>query len=282
MRCVVVIPVFREHPDKYEEISLKQCAGILGKYPVRILAPNGLNLESFYKLFTACKDFGHIYFHKKYFRSPQTYNRFMKSPKLYKALEQYAYFLMHHMDAFVFRDELEYWCDKGYDMIGAPIYKFDGTIEPKKYLGVGNSGFSLHKISSALKVLRSFKRVYSFKEFLGWYRKYNWKGRIYHFPYFVRMLAGLGGWSHHLFNYSKLNEDIFWGIQVPAAFPEFKVAPFEEAYKFSMEYNCEKLIELNNGNLPFGCHQWYKGEFLGFWKKSILEEGYEIQESNSL
>jgi len=68
-----------------------------------------------------------------------------------------------------------------------------------------------------------------------------------------------------------VNEDIFWGVYVPRVYKWFRVAPFEEAYKFSMEYNCEKLFELNQRQVPFGCHQWYKGEFLKFWTPHILE-----------
>jgi len=269
MKCVIVIPVFRIQPDQYEEVSLLQCKKILGGYPVRLLAPGRLNLDYYYTLFNGCKDFGHITFNSKYFKSPQTYNRFMKSLVIYEALSEYNYFLMYHLDAFVFKDELEYWCDKNYDIIGAPIYEYDGTISPDNYLGTGNSGFSIHKISSAIRVLKSIKKVYRFSDFLDWYRNYNLKGRLYHLPYFVRMLCGLGGWSHHILNYSKLNEDIFWGIQVPVKFPGFKVAPFEEAYKFSMEYNCKSLFEMNDRKLPFGCHQWYKGEFYNFWKDKI-------------
>ncbi|MGC8804066.1 MAG: DUF5672 family protein, partial [Bacteroidales bacterium] len=56
------------------------------------------------------------------------------------------------------------------------------------------------------------------------------------------------------------------------AFEWFKVASFDQAFKFSMEYNCEKLFELNNHQLPFGCHQWYKGEFLKFWKRYIFNK----------
>jgi len=56
----------------------------------------------------------------------------------------------------------------------------------------------------------------------------------------------------------------------------FRVVPFEEAYKFSMEYNCEFRYELNKRKLPFGCHQWYKGEFLNFWKDKIEAQGYSL------
>lgn len=282
MNCVVVIPVFKLELAGYEEISLLQCKKVFSKYPIRLLSPIGLKLEYYCNLFEGVGDFGIISFSPKYFKSPQSYNRFMKSRGLYRALIGFDFFLMYHTDAFVFRDELAHWIMKDYDVIGAPIYEYDGTISPQTYLGAGNGGFSLHKISTALRVLNSFKKVYSFSDFFAWYRRYNWKGKLKHLPYFLRMALGLGGWSHHLLNYSKVNEDIFWAIQVPEKFQTFKVAPFEEAYKFSVEYNCKELLELNNQNLPFGCHLWYKGGFLDFWKAKIEQQGYKVEVDESI
>jgi hypothetical protein len=178
---------------------------------------------------------------------------------------------MHHTDAYVFRDELEYWCSKNYDYIGAPLYEFDGTIAPKNYLCVGNGGFSLHKVGSALRVLSSYRVVYSAREAFDWWNKYNIRGKIRYLPYFCRLLLGIGRNSHDGLNQMKMNEDIFWGKYVPRSFDWYKVAPFDEALGFSMEYNCEELLAKNNGRLPFGCHQWYKANFLYFWEKHIIK-----------
>lgn len=276
MNCVILIPVYKSMPDDCEVIALRQCKKVLGKYPMRLLAPRGLDIRSYVDLFNGVSDFGHCYFPGKYFKSPQTYNRFMKSLLIYKAFRQFDYFLMYHTDAFVFRDELAYWCEKGYDYIGAPIYEYDGTTRPTKFLGVGNSGFSLHKISAKLQVLTTLKQVYFWRDFLRWYRQYNWKGKLVYAAYMIRMLFRLGGWSHHLLNFSLLNEDIFWGIQVPARFPEFKVSSFDDARCFSVEYNCEMLIHANGGVMPFGCHGWSKPLFIDFWKPFIEAHGYTI------
>lgn len=269
--CVILIPVYREKMDQYQRISLNRCFSILGRYPIRIIAPDSLDLEEYYQLFNGSADFAAVRFHRKYFRSPQTYNRLLKSLSFYRRWTDYDYFLMYHTDAYVFRDELKYWIAKGYDYIGAPIYEYDGTVSPGNYLGVGNGGFSLHKVSTAMNVLESMRKVYPIKDLIDWYCQYNFKGKIKHSPYLFRMLVGLGGWSHHRINYSRINEDIFWGIQVPDVFPDFKVACFKEACRFSMEYNCTELLALNDSKLPFGCHQWYKGEFFDFWKDKIQE-----------
>ena len=172
---------------------------------------------------------------------------------------------MHHLDAYVFRDEIEYWCKKNYDYIGAPIYEYDGTITPKNYICVGNGGFSMHKISSALRVLKDRSIVYSISELNKWYFAYNLKGRFRYFRYYVYSLLGFTRRAKSGQNNLKVNEDIFWGKYVNQSFDWYNVAPFEEAFKFSMEYNCEELLELNSGQLPFGTHQWFKGDFYSFW-----------------
>jgi len=44
----------------------------------------------------------------------------MMSPAFYDAFKAFDYILIYQLDAFVFRDELEYFCSLGYDYIGAP------------------------------------------------------------------------------------------------------------------------------------------------------------------
>ncbi len=276
MSVVIGIPVYKETVDVYERISLTQCGRIFSRYPIRLIAPAKLNIGNYLEIFENCTDIDTLYFNKKYFTSLQSYNRFMKSIRLFSRLEEFGYLLTYHTDAFVFRNELEYWMDKEYDYIGAPLYQYDGTIHPEIYVGVGNRGFSLQKISSAMKVLTTWKKVYPAKELIAWYDNFNFRGKLYYSAYFIKMLAGLGGWSHHLLNANRINEDVFWGIHVPAAFPDYKVAPFGDAFRFSMEYNCIKLWELNRHKLPFGCHQWFKKEFLSFWKEKVEDFGYEI------
>jgi hypothetical protein len=269
MEVCIVIPVYKSIPNAYERISLLQCNKILHRYPIRLIGPQGFQFNEYFKLFDLCADIKTICFPKRYFLNPQTYNDLLKSQRYFKTFVDFDYILMHHTDSYVFKDELHFWCEKQYDYIGAPLYEYDGSIHPNKYIGIGNGGFSLHKVAPAIKVLHTFKLIYSYKELKSWWLKYNWKGRIVYLPYFLRMLMGFGRNSHSGLNNSKLNEDVFWGIQVPEKFSWYRVASFEDAFKFSMEYNCEELMRMNQNQLPFGCHQWYKNDFLSFWKKYI-------------
>lgn len=270
MKAAIVIHIYKPKLNEFEIISVRNCIEVLNKYPIKYVAPLSLDI-SWYSSKFKLNESSVLRFENKYFKCLKGYNRLMTSLKFFHSFIGYDYILIHHADAWVFRDELDYWCKKGYDYIGAPIYEYDGTISPpdKNYIGVGNGGFSLHKVSSAIKVLTTFKQVYHFSESLKWWRRYNWKGRLYYFVYLMRIAFRLGGNAHYWLNYIKLNEDIFWGKYVPESFPDFRVAPFEEAYKFSMEYNAEKLINLNKEKLPFGTHQWYKGDFYKFWAQYL-------------
>jgi hypothetical protein len=62
--------------------------------------------------------------------------------------------LIYQLDAWVFKDDLMKWCNKGYDYIGAPWFEDFGSYEKgKKLWRVGNGGFSLRKIKYFCKVL---------------------------------------------------------------------------------------------------------------------------------
>lgn len=67
-----------------------------------------------------------------------------------------------------------------------------------------------------------------------------------------------------------LNEDIFFSISDSDT---FRVAPLEIALKFAFETELERCFELNNREIPFGCHAWERYNF-SFWKPFIEKCGY--------
>jgi hypothetical protein len=75
----------------------------------------------------------------------------MCSIGFYEVFRQYEYMLIYQLDCWVFRDELEMWCDKGYDYIGAPFF-VKWFVDRGIY--VGNGGFSLRKISNIIEYLK--------------------------------------------------------------------------------------------------------------------------------
>lgn len=106
-------------------------------------------------------DFCVRYFNEQYFDSVKSYNELMLSVDFYRSFREYQYMLIYQLDAFVFEDQLEYWCNKGYDYIGAPWIKANKKFHPT----CGNGGFSLRKIDSFIQLLESSpnKRLFSLK-----------------------------------------------------------------------------------------------------------------------
>lgn len=266
-RVVVLVPIYTESLNEYEVLSLNNLSKHLSEFDIRYITFKGIN-EEYYLNFLPDAKFE--FFEKEYFKSPQTYNILLKSLFFFQRFEsEFDYFLMHHTDTIVFKNELMEWVSKAYDYIGAPLYVYDGTIAPKELLCIGNGGLSMHKISSAIRVLQTNRKLVSNQEALKWWKQYNVNGRIKYLPFLIGVLLNLKGNSKNNFNDLHFNEDVFWGKYVNNAFDWYKVAPFQEAYRFSMEFNCEELYALNNYQLPFGTHQWFKGGFLDFWKDKV-------------
>jgi hypothetical protein len=181
------------------------------------------------------------------------------------------------LDAFVFSDQLDEWCAMGYDYIGAPWIAKDKSFH---FLGVGNGGLSLRKISSHKRVLRTFCRLQSNLQTLKWYSNFNLKGKVGYFSEFLLRLLGLRGNTRWQFNDYRGNEDEFWS-HMGSLFSWFKIPDAAIALQFSFEMCPEELFVLNGNKLPFGCHAWYKGDQINFWRPFIIKEGYTLGDENS-
>lgn len=148
--AAVLIPVYRNELNWSEQISLQQCKKILNRYPVILVAPRTMKIES-RELFGLPVE----RFPEYYFDGISGYNRLMLSGDFYQRFERYEYVLIYQLDAFVFSDRLQYFCGLGYDYIGAPWlhgYRYITGLE-RRYLYVGNGGFSLRKVGAFLEIL---------------------------------------------------------------------------------------------------------------------------------
>ncbi|NJM15063.1 MAG: hypothetical protein HC896_06520 [Bacteroidales bacterium] len=117
----IVIPLYKPMPDQAELASLQQCARILGHYPIVFVCPQGLDLSNYQGIFPR---YGVETFPPKYFRNIAGYNRLLLSAGFYSRFGRYPYIFIYQPDAWVFRDELTEWCQRGYDYIGARGWKF--------------------------------------------------------------------------------------------------------------------------------------------------------------
>ncbi len=271
---IVLIPVYKIKISDNEVRSLKQCLNILDKHSICIVHPYSLNLSTYKNIADQLKkEITFKAFDKKYFANIQGYNKLMLSLKFYSSFSKYDYMLIYQLDAWVFRDELNLWCKKGYDYIGAPWFKGWGKAsKDSPIIGIGNGGFSLRKIKSAIRCLRILKGIRfldnQLKRFLTKEGINNKKlSNFMMLPY--KILKINSEYLNHIINDHQTFEDLVWSKYISKTFSGFRIAPINEGIGFSFEVNPNLLYFKNNQKLPFGCHAWEKYEFNTFWVKHI-------------
>lgn len=263
---IVVIPIYKSKLTRYEQIALAQCFKVLKNYDICFIQPIKLKNASITE--GVEKPVSTVYFDDMYFENIWGYNKLMLSDFFYKQFSRYDYMLVYQLDAFVFSDQLRYWCSQGYDYIGAPWIPYKSTFFTKLFYQlrsffyvrydikrknglpaikkimdyrVGNGGFSMRKISSFLTCLERFKD----------------KASLYRNNYDM---------AYH--------EDIFWSIEVNRKQINIKTPPYKKSAYFAFETRPEKALEITRGKLPFGCHAWDNN--IGFWKEHFKRYGYSI------
>jgi hypothetical protein len=281
----IIVPIYKEFEflSSGESASLNQLYKILGKHPIYFVGPNELNWESYLRdagkknVYPKIKEFD-----VNYFTSVRGYNKLMISSVLFMAFIDFKYMLLYQLDAYVFNDELEYWCRKGYDYIGAQwngIHIYNNV----PLVNIGNGGFSLRKINSNLKVLRKLRRL----EILEQYKNFNWKGILPRLPLLLHKISRANERPCNFEEDYGWQEDLFWCISAPARLEsfscnssivnflsklliknDFNIAPLEVAISFSFETSPRDMFKMNKNKLPFGCHAWEKYD-PEFWKAFI-------------
>lgn len=267
MSIITVTPIYKTSLTSFEQAALMQLIKLVPEYPHVFIAPEGMDVD-YYRIHFG-QDFIFEFFEADYFKSPQTYNALLRSMHFFGRFEKFSYLVMYHTDAWIFKNELAKWTEEKYAYIGAPIYVYNGTRQGGEYICTGQGGFSMHHIPSAIKVLKSNITVYPLSELKKWYYQYNWKGKLRYGIYFLLSYFGKNRSSKSGNNGIKVNEDIWWGKYVAESFDWYHVPKEKEAAKFSIEFNCEALLNGNNGELPMGTHQWFKPLFQEFWGKYI-------------
>jgi len=252
-QVVVVLSIYQKKFTEDEKISLKQLRKQLyKKYEICLYTHK--DMLKYIKKEPLLQGYKIKIFPKKFF-TYQGFNKLLKSQKFYTSFKDYKYMLVIHTDCLIFKNDLSYFCEKNYDYIGAPIFN-DYSSEKLIYHFVGNGGLSLRKISTAIKVLESRKNPI---KFLKW-----------SIPHFLKLPKKLFNKfilknEYPISSLLSRNEDIFWSCEAKKFYPQFKVAPFKEACKFSIENGREKCMEINSGELPFGCHAFHHHK--DFWRK---------------
>ncbi len=154
----------------------------------------------------------------------------------------YQYMLIYQTDSYLFKDEIEEWCNKGYDYIGAPIisglkiWEQDNVNDwtPK----VGNGGLSL-------------RRIAIFKDIT------NPNGSFY------KSL----NINPDLLN-DVIHEDVYFCTFVPKYYI-MNIPNWLEAAYFSLSLNPIEIYNIID-NQPMGCHNF--NLYKDFWKEHGIDE----------
>lgn len=256
---VVVVPVYCSCLSEDEYMALEQCVSILSEYSIVIIKPEDLDVAHIIYRYPLIKV---VDFPKQCFTSLRAYNKLVLDKNFYLRFQEYQYMLIYQLDAYVFKDELLLWANKGYDYIGAPwlplqrsklkcwgrikirlkyaIYTiFDDDrrkIDMYYNYQVGNGGFSLRKINKMIEI------THFYKEKIDSYLDDNK-------PFYP--------------------EDLFLLLELDSRKCRLRKPGFKEALKFSIEENPAWGYHYNHGVLPFGCHDWNHADYSAFWTPII-------------
>jgi len=150
-RCIIVVPAYKEHMTNDEIHSLMRLKKVLGaNHRICLVCPDDISVDEYHRVMGSLLVFS---FDKEFFTDRMAYGRLMNSVFFYNAFKEYEYMLIYQLDCWVFNDELNEWCDKGYDYVGAPFFV---KWFSDRGLYVGNGGFSLRKVSSMIEYLNKF------------------------------------------------------------------------------------------------------------------------------
>jgi len=268
--AAVIIPIYKKQPSDDDLASLKQCLNILCKYPIIIVCPSGLNISAYKFLNSQI-----VRFPKKWFKSVKAYSRLLLTANFYKTFSDYKYILIYQTDGWVFKDELDLWCEQGYDYIGAPWFEnFEKADENSKMLDyVGNGGMSLRNVQKHIQMFENTFMIQSYKEIKEENKKHRKISNLLNIP--VNILKYIEQYFVPFSYRTKLNEDFFIAKYAQKLVPDFKFPTPETASKFSVECCPRRIYEMNGNILPFLCHAFRKYDF-EFWKNYINLENRDV------
>lgn len=277
---IITITTHKSKPNQLELISFKQALKVLNRRKFSLVVPENLNVDFYIKLFKSHNiDFQIDFFENKYFGTIANYSRLVLSKDFYGRFSKFEYLLIYHLDAFVFRDELDFWCRQGYDYYAPPWFKgFDNKSKTKELWFVGCGGFCLRKVEACLRILNEDKIQIPFFSLYNYYTKNdNSTIKLLKIPYIFLMSLGYkNNKAHYLNNFP--GEDVFWCYFTTKIKNPLNVLPLSDSVSFGFDGNPEILFNYTKQKLPFGCHAWFKYDVknLKFWSKHIENEGHII------
>jgi hypothetical protein len=269
--CAVVIPVYKEDVSADEEKSLRQCLKVLGgRYAVIFAAPRGLDCGRYEQICSGRRppaSVSYEFFKGKFFSGFNGYNALLFCRGFYERFLDYRYILIYQPDAFIFEDGLAFWIGRGYDYVGGPYFDLQRGARAPKRTDYLNGGFSLRKTEFFYRIAKTRSRANVFRYLLLLRYEKLLKKQASLNPLQKMLLLWFGGIKYFckLLKW-ELGEDWEWSAYVKK---HGKIAPFDEALRFSFDSCPEYAFELNGRSLPLGCHGWTAYYNRLFWDKYI-------------
>lgn len=234
----ILIPVYQEKLNEQEQFSVDFLLRNVTRRKLYFIAPEGLD-RTYYAASYPGIEFRT--YPDRYFASITGYNHLLLDADFYRGFADYEYLLIHQTDALMFRDNLDDWMERGFDYIGAPwpnglavnmkLGKFNTAQGINLRAYVGNGGFSLRSVRSTINLLVEFEEI-----------REHW--------------VKTGG-----------SEDLFFAFMGMVS-ERFTIPNQMIASKFSLELEAEHYFQINDEELPTGCHAWMKHE-PEFWEKVV-------------
>ena len=239
--CVIVIPIYLKKPTLSDIVSLKRLNSVIGnKYDIKVICPESLDITAYLSILNINED-NIVRFDDKYFKSNETYSNLLTRYDFYNMFSDYDYMLIYQTDCYLIRDEIEKFCNLGYDYIGAPIVSNHAVW--KTVPTVGNGGLSLRKIETFKDILNPD----------GWFAKEYWH------------IKGLKPENIKI-------EDLYF-CQLVYQYYDMNIPKYdEEAVEFSIDMNpniCMNILKKHNIDFPMGIHAYPKN--IIYWRNYISE-----------
>lgn len=277
----ILIPVYKDSLDILERVSLSRCFLLWGKsHDIFFVKPESLVIDMIRSEFGPSDVAS---FADNYFTDLAAYNRLLFSAEFYERFLGYRYIFIYQTDGYAFRDELDEWCAKDYDYIGAPWVPKDSYTRlynrafvsfrkainkslgkpdrSQQYYKVGNGGVSLRKTEVFHRIAKT--DTTNIERYISNLDKSSMYNEDIYWSLAPKPIESLSA-GHSAANHSADSHPMLSGNTFQLAKPDFK-----EALRFSFDMNPSVCYRLNNNQLPFCCHSFSKPRFWKFWQQHI-------------
>lgn len=270
--CIVVIPTHKGDMTPEEERSFRNTLEVLSEWPIALVIPENASPDYYEKM--RARDglnFQIMIVSSDWLGSLERYNRMASSVDFYKMFEDYKYLLICHLDAWVFRDELQMWIDKGYHYIGAPWFLLrdhSSWVSPGEssiplsrlmYPQGGNGGVCLRNIEKTIELLSGHKPKYNPGLFCKsvWYYLKNRQYKL--LKIYIRECREAIRDAAAFQKSNNIYEDRMFCMFYSLIDRNYRVAPASEELFFCTEVYSDEILKTKlKWQLPFAMHNYQK------------------------